>query len=193
MGVDDLVYRVRGGGNIELEPCRQRGDRRAAGLWINLHSSAQEITGVEVAQHQVGVGDRGLDTAKAVAGGARDAPALRGPTWGTPPESIQAILPPPAPTSARSTTGILIGWPVLRPPILTRPPTRKSLVMLGWPPRITPLWRWCHPYRRKRYPDVPADAPDGPPQSHPRPDRIPRCTWPFAPRLWRTSSHRLTA
>ena len=65
------------------------------------------------------------------------APALFGPTLKEPTGSIQAILPPPALTSARSITGTLIGCPVpcsQRLP-LPSPPTSYSGVV-----SITPFF-----------------------------------------------------
>ena len=45
---------------------------------VQLHPAAQEVVGVDIAQHHVGVGDRGVLPALAVAGGAGDgAGALR--------------------------------------------------------------------------------------------------------------------
>src|SRR5688500_20187210 len=69
--------------------------------------------------------------------GPGTAPADRGPTFGTPAGSSQMMLPPPAPTSARSMKGTLNAYP---PPLLSRLPvdmedaTSNSAVKCGSPP-----------------------------------------------------------
>ena len=76
---------------------------------VECELAAEEVVGAEAAEHEVRVGDGRLGAAAAVAGrpglGARAqrADAQR------PPESTQAIEPPPAPISARSMTGVRIG------------------------------------------------------------------------------------
>ena len=52
---------------------------------------------IDAAEHDVGVGHRRLGAAAAIGDGPGTAPALRGPTSSTPPRSIEAMLPPPAP------------------------------------------------------------------------------------------------
>ena len=85
------------------------GDGAAGGVGVQRHLAAEEVRGVEAAEHQVGIGDGRRGAAAAVAGGAGAAPALRGPTRSAPPASIHASLPPPAPTSTRSITGVRTG------------------------------------------------------------------------------------
>ena len=69
---------------------------------------------LEVAEQQVGVGDRRLAAAAPVAGRSRARrPPSAGPTRSAPPASRQPIEPPPAPTVCTSTIG---SW-ITRPPI----------------------------------------------------------------------------
>ena len=73
--------------------------------------------GVEVAEDEVGVGDRRLGAAAPVARRARARrPRCAGPTRSAPPGSRQAIEPPPAPTVWMSTIGSASG----------RPPTSRA-------------------------------------------------------------------
>ena len=61
--------------------------------------------------------------------GPGSAPALRGPTWRPPAGSSQAIVPPPAPTSAMSIVGIRSSSPaprISRLPADSEPPTSYS-------------------------------------------------------------------
>ncbi len=71
--------------------------------------------------------------------GPGSAPALCGPTFSAPPGSTQAMLPPPALTSARSMTGTRIGWPVPCSQRLAwpEPPTSYSAVTAISPSAIT--------------------------------------------------------
>ena len=75
---------------------------------------AEEVLGVDVAEHERGVGDRRL---RAAARRSRPGPARRrrsrGPTRSRPPASTQAIEPPPAPiVLARRRTDRPVMWPV---------------------------------------------------------------------------------
>ena len=78
-------------------------DRLARGLDVERHPPAEEVAGVEVAEHEVGVGDRRLACRRARSRpGPGSAPALRGPTFSRPSSSTRAIEPPPAPISISS-------------------------------------------------------------------------------------------
>ena len=101
--------------------------------------AAQQRALVEIAEHEVAVGDGGLGAAAGVAGRPRiGAGALRARRAARPPGSTQAIEPPPAHTSARSITGTRIGWPVpcIQRLPLAPPPTSYSGVVSYWPLRI---------------------------------------------------------
>ena len=102
---------------------RSRLDRLARRLRVELQPAAEEIAGIDVAEHDGRVGHRRLGAAAPVTGRAR-APRRRsaGPTRSSPPGSIQAMLPPPAPTFFTSTEERPVMWPVntLAEPGLTR-------------------------------------------------------------------------
>ena len=86
----------------------QAGDRlgRQSG---GRHAAVEEVRRAQPPQHDVGVGDRGRDAAAAIAGRPGWAPALCGPTFSAPPESTQAMHPPPAPTVSISSVGMRTG------------------------------------------------------------------------------------
>ncbi len=88
------------------------GDRVPSGVPVEPHLAAEEEVGVEVAQHEVGVGHGRLRAAEAVATGPGRAPALSGPTRSRRSASTRAIEPPPVPISIISITGTLIGSPL---------------------------------------------------------------------------------
>ena len=80
---------------------------------VEPHLAAEEIVGIEAAQRDVGVGDGGLGAAAAIADRVPDRRRRSaGPTLSAPTSSIQAMLPPPAPTSTTSMTGTITGWPL---------------------------------------------------------------------------------
>ena len=88
------------------ERCAERGERLDGGVTVQAHPAAKEVVGVQVAEHDVGIGDGGLRPAEAVARRAGRDPALWGPTRRRPPSSSQQMLPPPAPIVATRTLGI---------------------------------------------------------------------------------------
>ena len=83
---------------------------RSAAATSSVSGAAGEARGVEVAEHDAGVGHRRLVAAAAVAGRAR---ARRrrcaAPRAGPPAASIHAMLPPPAPMVFTSTIGVRTG------------------------------------------------------------------------------------
>ncbi len=71
---------------------------RCARRVVELARAAEKVVGIEIAEHEIGVGDGGERPAMAVAGRARDrAGALRS-DLNIPPASTWAIEPPPAPS-----------------------------------------------------------------------------------------------
>ena len=96
-----------------------RSTARVRGVGVERDAAGQRRVGVEVAEHEVGVGHRRLGAAAAVAGGAglgaRASAARRAARR---PASRQAIEPPPAPTVWMSTIGSASG----------RPPTSRAAV-----------------------------------------------------------------
>ena len=68
--VGDADDGERGVGDAAAEPVGEAGDGRVGGVGVEGHAAAEELVGVEAAEDQVGVGDRGLRAALAVAGGA---------------------------------------------------------------------------------------------------------------------------
>ena len=120
-------------GDVALErPLGASGRRRAAS------SPSSSPRRVEVAEQQVGVGDRRLVAALAVADGTGiGARGARARPWGRRPGRARSRLPPPAPTSARSMNGTLSAYP---PPLESRllaeipAATSNSAVKCGRPP-----------------------------------------------------------
>ena len=77
---------------------------------VKPHLAAEEVIRIEPAEDEVRVGDGGARSLLSRSRrGAGSAPALCGPTRSTPPESTQAMEPPPAPISTRSMTGVRMG------------------------------------------------------------------------------------
>ena len=74
------------------------------------------------------------------------------------------MLPPPAPTSAMSTTGILSGKPepARRPLALPVPPTWKSWEMSGTPSRTTPVLAVVPPMSKEITLPAPMSRPTAP-------------------------------
>ena len=122
-----------------------------------LHGTAGEVAGVQVAEEEAGVGDGRLGAAHIVGRGPGEAPALRGPTLKAPLPSTQAMLPPPAPMVFISSIGWRRGYFAILPsldrtglPLSTRemsqlvPPmsrvmrSMRSLSLPAWTPPITP-------------------------------------------------------
>src|SRR6185503_20546499 len=70
--VDDVVDAPRRARQIEPERLADlRADRRLGGGAVELHAPAREVFGIDVAQNEIGVGDRRLDSALAVTRGSR--------------------------------------------------------------------------------------------------------------------------
>ena len=98
------------GGLHQVEPERPsdlvaRWPRATAPHSIGTEPPAS-VVGIEIAEHDVGVGDGRLGAAAARSRqGPGTAPALCGPTLSEPAWSSQTMLPPPAPTSEMSMTG----------------------------------------------------------------------------------------
>ncbi len=107
-GVGDFDNRVRRGDDVEAG----RADcvnGSASASDVEHDVAAEEVMRIEPAEDEIGVGHRRFRPATPVAGRSGIGPALRGPTRSRPPESTQAIEPPPAPISTRSTTGVRKG------------------------------------------------------------------------------------
>ena len=77
VGVDDAMYPLRRGQPIDAERCGDAVDRRLGRGPVEPAPSAQKTRRVEIAQHQVGVGDRRLGAALAVAGRPRSRAGAR--------------------------------------------------------------------------------------------------------------------
>ena len=144
---------VRRMGERQAQWCRNGRLEDLAGLRRRSTQRApNQIRGIDVAENDVGIGDRRLCAAQIVTDGPGKAPALCGPTCSEPPASIQTMEPPPAPTSARSIAGTLSMYPA---PVSSReirsscrrPPDIQATAPLRPPPRST-LSRWSLPYRR---------------------------------------------
>ena len=117
---------------------------------LELHLAAEEVVGVEIAQHEIGVGHRRLGPALAVARRARDRrPRSPGPTLSSPSSFTCAIEPPPAPISIRSMLGMRIGSPEPRLKRCTRAALEAVRDRAARRrPRRT-LSRWCRPCRTR--------------------------------------------
>ena len=78
--VDDPMYVPGGsrqvGAHGRPDPVRDRPPRR---VHVEPHSAPQEEVRIEIAQHEIGIGDRRLAATQAVAGGARVGPRAVGP------------------------------------------------------------------------------------------------------------------
>ena len=77
--------------------------------------AAHERCGIEIAEHDVGVGDGRGQSAVAVAGRPGTEPALSGPTRKVRPASTLAIEPPPAAMLAISRLRNAMRWPASIP------------------------------------------------------------------------------
>ena len=77
VGVDDAMDAVRRGQPIDAERCGDAVDRRLGRAPVEPAPPAEKARRVEIAQHQVGVGDRRLGAALAVAGRARNRTGAR--------------------------------------------------------------------------------------------------------------------
>jgi len=158
----DLVDAVRRGSNFQTEWHSDFAkDRISSELDRDLHLPASEGCWIQIAKDQIGVGDRRSGAPDPEARGPGTAPALSGPTLSRPPGSIHASEPPPAPTSARSTTGMRTGNPsTCRPFPLARPPTRNSRMTLGCPSRTRPAFAVVPPISKEMTFKVSGRAPE---------------------------------
>ena len=101
-------------------PAMRRSIASRAALERELHPAAEEVVGVEVAEHEVGVGARRLRRRRVRRPPGRgSAPALRGPMCSRPPSSSQPIEPPPAPIVCTSIIGSAIAWRLISPSRVT--------------------------------------------------------------------------
>ena len=131
MGVHDSTTPGAAAGTLEGErPREPRLDRPRAGA-ARHRGRRRAIAGLRQPSTRLASVTVGLLAAGPVAGGPRSARALSGPTRSTPPGSIHAIEPPPAPTSARSMTGARIGYPASHVPPKRRARVAAALLVLG--------------------------------------------------------------
>ena len=109
-GVDDAMDARRRRDRVEAQPAADGGDRALRGGHVEGQGAAGEARGVQVAEHDAGVGHGGL---VAAARRSRRAPARRrrcaGPPASRRAASIHAMLPPPAPMVLTSTIGVRTG------------------------------------------------------------------------------------
>src|SRR6202044_113168 len=89
---------------------------------VELHSAAEELARIEIAEHSGGVCGGGVEAARAVAERSRAGPRPLGPTTSMP-WWARAIEPPPAPIVRTSKTGTMRG----------RSPSVVSWTMAGTP------------------------------------------------------------
>ena len=115
-------------------PARSAASRRRD---VERHAAAEEEAGIVVAEHQVGVGDRRLRAAPAVAGRAGiGAGGMRADLAAGRPRRCAAIEPPPAPISIMSTDrrldrqagALLEAVHARRPPASARSAARPSSI-----------------------------------------------------------------
>ena len=80
VGVDDALDAPRRLDHVELQGVGHVAlDRFPGGVDVQRHAPAREVLDRQVAEHGVGVGDRGMDAAASVAGGAGLRPGAVGP------------------------------------------------------------------------------------------------------------------
>jgi hypothetical protein len=61
--VHHIMHAERGTALVDLKRRRERGESLVGRRLVDLHRAAQKEVGVEIAQGQIGIGDRGVDAA----------------------------------------------------------------------------------------------------------------------------------